>query len=172
MNRTAPMMPIVPIPASVPPVSFDAAPAPLPPPILVDVTPRALVVETAGGYCDTIIPRNAKIPCERTRAFSPSRDFQTSVRIRVAQGEAEGFHANTYLGELELTELRSATRSEIVITVTFAVDANGTVQVSAKDTATGHEARAHLQLIGIAPEEAIVQMTQRAAGTHVSGRAS
>ncbi len=172
LNRTAPMMPVVPIPPSVPPVSLGAAPAPAPPPILVDVTPRALVVETAGGYCDTIIPRNAKIPCERTRAFSPSRDFQTSVRIRVAQGEEEGFGANTYLGELELSELRSAMRNEIVITVTFAVDANGTVQVSATDTATGREARARLQLIGIAPEEAIAHMTRRAAGTHVSGRVS
>ena len=121
-----------------------------------------------GGYCDVVIPRNAKIPCERTRAFSPSRDNQTTVRIRVAQGEDESFRVNTYLGELELTDLRSAMRGEIVIAVTFAVDANGIVAVRATDTATGREARARLQLIGIAPEEAIAKMTRRAAEIHVS----
>ena len=58
----------------------------MPPPVLIDVTPRALVVETAGGYCDTIIPRNAQIPCERTRAFATAQDGQQVVRVRVAQG--------------------------------------------------------------------------------------
>jgi molecular chaperone DnaK len=136
--------------------------------VLVDVTPRALVVETAGGYCDTIIPRNAKIPCERTRAFSPARDHQSVVRIRVAQGEDPQFNVNTYLGELELAELRSAIRSDISIAVTFAVDASGTVHVSATDIATGRAARANLQLIGVAEEASIQRMRARAEQIRVS----
>lgn len=180
LNRTAPMMPVIPVPPSAPPprpsetppISFGALGEPSPPPILVDVTPRALVVETAGGWCDTVIPRNAKIPCERTRGFSPSRDYQTAVIIRVAQGEDPVFARNTYLGELTLDELRAAIRSEVTVAVTFAVDANGTVVVNATDTKTGREARARLQLIAVAPEEAIAQMAQRAAAAQVSGQAS
>jgi len=148
------------MPVSVPPPPFA--------PILVDVTPRALVVETAGGYCDTIIPRNAKIPCERTRAFSPARDHQRVVRIRVAQGEDPVFTGNTYLGELELAELRGALRSDISIAVTFAVDASGTVQVSATDIATGRAARANLQLIGVAEEASIQRMRARTEQIRVS----
>jgi molecular chaperone DnaK len=76
------------------------------PPVLVDVSPHALVVETAGGYCDTVIPRNAKIPCEHTRKFATSHDMQTVAKIRVAQGEDGSFAANTYLGEVELSGIR------------------------------------------------------------------
>jgi molecular chaperone DnaK len=137
-------------------------------PVLVDVTPRALVVETAGGYSDVIVPRNAKIPCERTRAFSPARDHQRLVRIRVAQGEDPVFTGNTYLGELELTELRDGVRSEISIAVTFSVDASGTVQVSATDVATGRAARASLQLIGVAEETSIQRMRARTEQVRVS----
>src|SRR5207244_5111996 len=79
-------------------------------PVLVDVTPRALVVETAGGYTDTIIPRNSKIPCERTRRFATGRDMQTTVRVRVGQGEHQFFPQNTFLGEVELSGLRPAAR--------------------------------------------------------------
>ena len=71
-------------------------------PVLVDVTPRALVVETVGGWCDVVVQRNAKIPCERTRAFTTSSDMQTVVRVRVAQGEDPVFEKNTFLGQVEL----------------------------------------------------------------------
>jgi len=131
------------------------------PPILIDVTPRALVVETAGGYTDTIIPRNAKIPCERTRRFATGRDMQTSVRVRVAQGEHPGFQQNTYLGELELSGLRPAPRGGVVIAVTFEVDADGTLRVRARDVQTGVEARATLQLVGVADESSVVMMINR-----------
>ena len=66
---------------------------------------ETLVVETAGGYTDTIIPRNSKIPCDRTRRFATSRDMQTTVRVRVAQGENALFPQNTYLGEVDLSGL-------------------------------------------------------------------
>ncbi|MDB4945483.1 MAG: Chaperone protein DnaK [Labilithrix sp.] len=130
-------------------------------PVLVDVTPRGLVVETAGGYTDTIIPRNAKIPCERTRRFATGRDMQTTVRVRVAQGEGNAFPQNTFLGEVELSGLRPAPRGEVVVAVTFEVDADGTLRVRARDVQTGQEARATLQLIGVADESSVVMMINR-----------
>ncbi|MBK8216888.1 MAG: Hsp70 family protein [Myxococcales bacterium] len=141
---------------------YGGMPAPsMAPPVLVDVTPRALVVETAGGFCDTVIPRNAKIPCERTRKFSTGRDHQTSVRVRVAQGESSVFAQNTYLGEVELSGLRPAGRGEVTVAVTFELDADGTLKVRAADSQTGHEARATLRLLGVADEESVVDMIQR-----------
>jgi molecular chaperone DnaK len=131
------------------------------PPVLVDVSPHALVVETAGGYCDTVIPRNAKIPCEHTRKFATSHDMQTVAKIRVAQGEDGSFAANTYLGEVELSGIRPASRGEVTVLVTFELDADGTVQVRARDESTGHEATARLQLIGVADESSVVMMINR-----------
>jgi molecular chaperone DnaK len=143
----------------------------MPPPVLIDVTPRALVVETVGGYCDVVIPRNAKIPCERTRQFSTARDHQTTVRVRVGQGEENHFGANTYLGEVELSGLRTALRGEVSVAVTFELDADGTLRVRATDPATGREAAATLQLVGLAHQEAdIARMAQRVADVHMGGR--
>lgn len=138
-------------------------------PVLVDVTPRGLVVETAGGYTDTIIPRNSKIPCERTRRFATGRDMQTSVRVRVAQGESPMFPQNTYLGEVELSGLRPAARGEVTVAVTFEVDADGTLRVRARDVQTGQEARATLQLVGVADESSVVMMINRFAQQPVVG---
>jgi molecular chaperone DnaK len=138
-------------------------------PVLVDVTPRGLVVETAGGFSDTIIPRNAKIPCERTRKFATGRDMQTSVRIRVAQGESSTFVQNTFLGEVELSALRPALRGEVTVSVTFEVDADGTLRVRARDVLTGQETRATLQLIGIADESSVIMMINRFATQPVGG---
>ena len=138
-------------------------------PVLVDVTPRGLVVETAGGYTDTIIPRNSKIPCERTRRFATGRDMQTTVRVRVAQGESTVFPQNTFLGEVELSGLRPAPRGEVTVAVTFEVDADGTLRVRARDVQTGQEARAVLQLIGVADESSVVMMINRFAQQPVVG---
>jgi len=154
-------------------------PAPAPPqgiqyqtPVLVDVTPRGLVVETAGGYTDTIIPRNSKIPCERTRRFATGRDMQTSVRVRVGQGESPAFQQNTYLGEVELSGLRPAPRGEVTVAVTFEVDADGTLRIRARDVQTGQEARATLQLVGVADESSVVMMINRFANQPVVGGSS
>jgi molecular chaperone DnaK len=130
-------------------------------PVLVDVTPRALVVETVGGWCDVVVPRNAKIPCERTRAFTTSSDMQTVVRVRVAQGEDAVFEKNTFLGQVELVGLRAAPRGEVTIRARFEVDESGTLKVFATDVQTGREAHALLQLIGIAETKAIEAMQER-----------
>lgn len=168
-------------PLDYPPGAFDPSipAAPAPPqgiqyqtPVLVDVTPRGLVVETAGGYTDTIIPRNSKIPCERTRRFATGRDMQTTVRVRVAQGENPAFPQNTYLGEVELSGLRPAARGEVTVAVTFEVDADGTLRVRARDVQTGQEARATLQLVGVADESSVVMMINRFAQQPVVGGSS
>jgi molecular chaperone DnaK len=138
-------------------------------PVLVDVTPRALVVETAGGWCDVIVPRNAKIPCERTRAFATSTDGQTLVRVRVAQGEDALFRQNTYLGEVELSGIRPAPRGQVTIQVRFEVDESGTLQVYATDMSTGREAYATLQLVGISSPQSVAQMRARRAKVRVQG---
>jgi molecular chaperone DnaK len=136
-------------------------------PVLVDVTPRALMVETAGGFSDVIVPRNAKIPCERTRAFTTSSDMQTGVRVRVAQGEDAFFDNNTYLGEIELLGLRAGPRGSVTIQVRFEVDEDGTLKVFATDVATGKEAHALLQLVGIAGAQGVAVMQARHAGLEV-----
>jgi molecular chaperone DnaK len=137
-------------------------------PVLVDVTPRALVVETVGGWCDVVVQRNAKIPCERTRAFTTSGDMQTVVRVRVAQGEDAVFERNTFLGEVELVGLRAAPRGEVTIRARFEVDESGTLKVFATDVATGRQAHAVLQLIGIAAAAAVELMQARHAAARVS----
>jgi molecular chaperone DnaK len=143
-------------------VSLSAAP-----PVLVDVTPRALVVETVGGWCDVVVQRNAKVPCERTRAFTTSSDMQTVVRVRVAQGEDATFKENTYLGQVELSDLRPAPRGQVTIQVRFEVDESGTLRVAATDVSTGREAQATLQLVGISGHESVQQMRARHTGTAI-----
>ena len=166
---TPPAMYPVPVPPAAPVRTPPppSVPAPSMPPVLVDVTPRALVVETVGGWCDVVVQRNAKIPCERTRAFATSSDQQTVVRVRVGQGEDATFGANTYLGEVELTGLRPAPRGEVTIQVRFEVDESGTLRVSAIDASTGRAAQATLQLVGIAGAQSVTAMAARHAAARV-----
>jgi molecular chaperone DnaK len=156
--RQAPAEPAEPPPPSRPMSSAPPGPRPGQTPVLVDVTPRALVVETVAGWCDVIVQRNAKIPCERSRAFATSADGQTVVHVRVAQGEDPIFRNNTYLGQVELTGLRSAPRGTVTIQVRFEIDESGTLQVFATDVATGREAHALLQLVGIAGKQSVAAM--------------
>ena len=150
--------------STVPPSSTSQRPRT---PVLVDVTPRALVVETVGGWCDVVVQRNAKIPCERTRAFTTSSDMQTGVRVRVAQGEDAFFVNNTLLGEVELVGLQAAARGQVTIQVRFEVDESGTLKVFATDVATGREAHALLQLVGIASAQSVAAMQVRHAAAQV-----
>jgi molecular chaperone DnaK len=151
-----------------------AAPAPViqelpaPPPLLVDVTPLSLSVETVSGYCDTLIARNTPLPCERSRAFVTAVDNQTSVRVRVSQGESQRFGENTLLGELELSGLRPALRGQVSVEVRFALDTDGILNVSARDLATGHATEARLRLVGIPDAAQVAHMTARHQ-THPTG---
>jgi molecular chaperone DnaK len=107
--------------------------------LLLDVTPLSLGVETRGGVMTKIIERNTTIPARRTEVFSTAEDNQPAVDVVVLQGERERAADNRVLGRFQLTDIRPAPRGEPQIEVTFDVDANGIVNVTAKDKDTGAE---------------------------------
>jgi molecular chaperone DnaK len=118
-------------------------------PLLIDVTPLTLSVETVSGWVDKVIARNTPVPCSQTRQFTTSADYQELVVIRVCQGEGEQFPQNTALGQLELTGLRRARRGDVRIEVTFELDADGILQVRARDVETGRQTGAQMRLVGL-----------------------
>jgi molecular chaperone DnaK len=105
-------------------------------PLLVDVTPLSLGIETYGGQFARMIERNSTVPCARQEIFTTTRDNQRAVKIKVLQGESDVSKDNDLLGEFVLTGIRAAPKGEPEIEVTFDIDANGIVSVSAKDLAT------------------------------------
>lgn len=109
--------------------------------LLLDVTPLSLGIETLGGVNTVLIPRNTTIPTKKTEVFSTAADNQTSVEVHVLQGEREMASGNRTLGRFHLEGIPSAPRGMPQIEVTFDIDANGIVNVSAKDRATNKEQR-------------------------------
>ncbi len=107
--------------------------------LLLDVTPLSLGIETMGGVCTKLIERNTTIPTKKSQIFSTAADNQTSVEINVLQGEREMAAYNKSLGRFSLNGIAPAPRGVPQIEVTFDIDANGIVHVSAKDMATGNE---------------------------------
>ncbi len=123
-------------------------------PLLLDVTPMSLGVQTVSGYFDVLIERNASIPCEQTRIFTTTVDGQNSVRLQIFQGESRVAAENTKLGEVELYGLRPASRGEVEIEVTFEIDSDGIVMVTARDRETGMQQAARIEVsAGYTPEE-------------------
>lgn len=113
---------------------------------LLDVTPLTLRIGTVGGFCEKIIDRNTPIPIEQSKTFTTSRDLQDKVRIRVYQGESNRADECELLGEFEFSGFRVALRGEVKIEVTFEIDTNGIVNVSACERATGLRASTTIQL--------------------------
>ncbi|HJJ47081.1 MAG TPA: Hsp70 family protein, partial [Methanocorpusculum sp.] len=107
--------------------------------VLLDVTPLTLGIETLGGIATKLIDRNTTIPTRKSQIFSTAADNQTSVEIHVVQGERQFARDNFSLGKFQLTGIPPAPRGLPQIEVTFDIDANGIVHVSAKDLGTGHE---------------------------------
>ncbi|WP_162511148.1 Hsp70 family protein, partial [Treponema endosymbiont of Eucomonympha sp.] len=107
--------------------------------LLLDVTPLSLGIETLGGVFTRLIPRNTTIPTRKSQVFSTAADGQTAVSIQVLQGEREMSSQNRLLGRFDLVGIPAAPRGVPQIEVTFDIDANGIVHVSAKDLGTGKE---------------------------------
>jgi len=130
--------------------------------LLLDVTPLSLGIETLGGVFTRLIDRNTTIPTRKGQTFSTAEDNQTAVTIRVFQGEREMAADNKVLGQFDLVGIPSAPRGMPQIEVTFDIDANGIVNVSAKDKATGKEQQIRIQASGGLSDTDIDQMVQDA----------
>ena len=130
--------------------------------VLLDVVPLSLGVETLGGVFDVVIPRNTTIPTRKTKVYTTAEDNQTVVTIRVYQGERPIAKENRLLGEFNLEGIPPAPRGVPQIEVTFDVDANGILHVSAKDKATGKEASIRIEARTGLSEEEIERMIKEA----------
>jgi molecular chaperone DnaK len=130
--------------------------------LLLDVTPLSLGIETLGGVFTRIIERNTTIPTKKSQVFSTAEDSQNAVTIRVFQGEREMAADNKMLGQFDLMGIPPAPRGMPQIEVTFDIDANGIVNVSAKDKATGKEQQIRIQASGGLSEGDIDKMVKDA----------
>ncbi len=130
--------------------------------LLLDVTPLSLGIETLGGVFTRLIDRNTTIPTRKSQVFSTAEDNQTAVTIRVFQGEREMAADNKVLGQFDLVGIPPAQRGIPQIEVTFDIDANGIVNVSAKDKATGKEQQIRIQASGGLSDEDIEKMVSDA----------
>ena len=130
--------------------------------LLLDVTPLSLGIETLGGVSTKLIEKNTTIPTKKSEVFSTAEDNQAAVSIRVLQGEREMASDNKLLGNFELIGIPNAPRGVPQIEVTFDIDANGIVSVSAKDKGTGKEQKIQIQASGRLSDEEIKNMVKDA----------
>src|SRR5690606_2131945 len=130
--------------------------------LLLDVTPLSLGIETLGGVMTRLIEKNTTIPTKATQVFSTAEDGQTAVTVHVLQGEREMAAGNKSLGRFDLTDIPPAPRGVPQIEVTFDIDANGILNVSARDKATGREQKITIQASSGLTDEEIERMVKDA----------
>jgi molecular chaperone DnaK len=139
--------------------------------LLLDVTPLSLGVETQGGVATKILAKNTTIPCTRSQVFSTTEDHQDIVRIHVLQGEREMAEDNMTLGRFELVGIPPAPRGVPQIEVTFAIDTDGVVSVSAKDLGTGKSQGIEVTASSGLTEAEVERLVQEAEGSAAADKA-
>lgn len=133
------------------PLLYGGAPMPKGPlarPVLLDVNPSTLSIQTVGGYAERLLDKNAPIPIERTRVFTTARDYQTRVEIDCCRGESRRYAENEPLGQLLLEGLAPRPRGDLKIEVCFRIDADGILHVRASDLESGAAQEARMQVFG------------------------
>jgi ribosomal protein L12E/L44/L45/RPP1/RPP2 len=135
---------------------------------LLDVTPLSLQVGVAGGLSEPVIERNTPVPIEQTRTFTTARDDQESVTIRVFQGESREASENELLGQFEFSGFQRARRGEVEIDVTFEIDTDGIVNVTASDKSTGRQASTRITLSSGLSEGEIQDIIRRGVAKRVA----
>jgi molecular chaperone DnaK len=130
--------------------------------LLLDVTPLSLGIETLGGVTTVLIPRNTTIPTKKSETFSTAEDNQTTVEIHVLQGERQMAMDNRTIGKFQLTGIPPAPRGMPQVEVTFDIDANGILHVSAKDKTTGKEQKIRIEASSGLSETEIDRMVKAA----------
>ena len=138
--------------------------------ILLDVTPHALGIMTAGSNFEELIPQNTTVPTSRSKIFTTSRDNQTAVKILVMQGENKVAHENELLGEFILTGLRRAPKGQVEIEVNFEIDSDGIVKVAAKDLETGQAQSIQVTASSGLTKEEVAKMMENAKDHLVEAR--
>jgi molecular chaperone DnaK len=138
--------------------------------LLLDVTPQSLGVAIAGGYVRKLIPKNTTVPTSVTEVFTTSRDGQRTVKIMVLQGESDVAHENELLGEFILTGLRDAPRGTVEVDVTFEINSEGIVSVSAKDRETGQQQSIQVTASGGLTEEELKKIMEEQADMLLEAR--
>jgi molecular chaperone DnaK len=128
--------------------------------LLLDVTPLSLGIATFGGHFARLIERNTTVPVRKQHTFTTTRDNQSAVKIRVLQGESETAAENDLLGEFVLSGIRPAPKGEPAVEVSFDIDANGIVSVSARDTATGKEQSITVNATGTLSDDEIQRIIE------------
>jgi len=140
------------------PLLYGGAAAPKGPlarPVLLDVNPATLSIQTAGGYAERLLDKNSPIPIEKTRIFTTARDNQTRVEIDCCRGESRRFQDNEPLGKLVLDALTPKARGDLKVEVTFRIDSDGILHVRAADVESGKRQEARLQVFGAPTGEAV-----------------
>ena len=132
-----------------------------PPPLLIDVTPFSLGVETVSGYCEQIISRNSPVPIQQQRVFATSKDNQRVVRFMICQGESRELSENQVLGRVELLGIPPGPRDDARIEVTFRINEDGILDVFARDESTGQRRNVRVNLIGQLKDETVETLQQR-----------
>ena len=128
---------------------------------LLDVTPLSLQVGVVGGLCEPVIERNTPVPIEQSRSFTTARDGQSSVKIKVYQGESREASENELLGQFEFSGFEPAKRGEVAIDVAFQINTDGIVNVTASDRATGQQASTRITLSSGLSEGELQNIVQR-----------